>query len=67
MELQHPLTAGGLVQTVDVLGDDGLQLALLFPLRQFIVGGVGLRVGGQHLGPVEPEKLFGVAFIKRMA
>ena len=67
VELQNTLAAGGLVEAVDVLGDDGLQLAGGLPLRQLIVGGVGLRVGGQELGPVKAEKFFGVAFVEGMA
>ena len=67
VELQHPAAPGGLVEPVDVLGDDGLQLSGLFPLRQLVVSGVGLGVGGQQLGPVEAEKFFGVAFVERMA
>ena len=56
VELQHPAAPGGLVEPVDVLGDDGLQLPGLLPFRQLVVGGVGLCVGGQELGPVEAAK-----------
>ena len=61
------LAAGGLVEAVDVLGDDGRQLALLLPLGKLFVGGVGLGVGGEELGPVETEKFCGVAFVEGMA
>ena len=67
VELQHVPAAGGLVEPVDVLGDDGFQPALRLPLRQLFMGGVGLGVRGQQLGPVEAEKFFGVAFVKCMA
>ena len=59
--------AGGLMEAVDVLRHHGGELSLRLPLRQLPVGGVGLGLGGQHLGPVEAEKLLGVAFIKGMA
>ena len=67
VELQHPLAAGGLMEPVDVLGDDGAELALGLPLRQLFVGGIRLGTGDQQLGPVETEKFFGVAFVERMA
>ena len=64
MELQHLPAAGLLVQAIDVLGDDGLELALPLPLGQLFVGGVGLGVQGQHLGPVEVVKFLHVALVK---
>ena len=67
MELQHLMAAGLLVQAVDVLGDDGLELALPLPLGQLFVGGVGLGVQGQHLGPVEVVKFLHVALVKAVA
>ena len=67
VELQHIAAAGGLVESVDVLGHHCPQLSLPLPLRQLIVGSVGLGVGSQKLGPIEPEKLFRVAFIEGMA
>ena len=67
MELVHRLGACRLMEAVDVLGDDGFQPALRLPLRQLFMGGVGLGVRGQQLGPVEAEKFFGVAFVKCMA
>ena len=67
MKLQDLPAAGGLMETVDILGDDGPQLALGLPLRQLSVGGIGSGIGGQHLGPVETEKFFRLAFIEGMA
>ena len=67
MELQHIAAAGGLVEPVDVLGHHCPQLSLLLPLGQLIVGGIGLGVRCQKLGPIEPEKFFRVAFIEGMA
>ena len=55
------------MEPVDVLGDDGAELALGLPLRQLFVGGIRLGTGDQQLGPVETEKFFGVAFVERMA
>ena len=66
VQFQHPVAAGGLMESVDVLGDDGLEFSLVLPLCQFQVGGVGFCVRCQQLGPVKTEKLFRVAFIKRM-
>ncbi len=43
MQLIDHLASGSLMETVDVLGDHGLELSRLFQLRQFPVGGVGLR------------------------
>ena len=60
-------STGGLVESVDILGHHCPQLSLPLPLRQLIVGSVGLGVGSQKLGPIEPEKLFRVAFIEGMA
>ena len=67
VEFQDLVAAGGLVQAVDVLGDDGLQLSLGLLFRQLSVGGIGSGIGGQHLGPVEAEKFFRLAFIEGMA
>ena len=67
VELQYPAAPGGLMETVDVLGDDGFQLSGFFPFRQLVVGGVGLHAGDQQFGPVEAEKFFGVAFVEGMA
>ena len=67
VQLQNLPAAGGLMQPVDVLGDDGLQLSRRLQLRQLPVGGVGLGLRRQHLRPVEAEKFLRVAFVKAMA
>ena len=67
MELQHVFAAGGLMEAVDILGDDALQLSGPLPLRQLVMGGVGPGVRCQELGPVEPEKFLGLAFVEGMA
>lgn len=67
VKLQNRFAAGGLVKPVDVLGDDGPELALTFPPGQLFVGGVGPHAGNQELCPVKAEKFFGVAFIECMA
>ena len=51
VELQDVLAASGLMEAVDVLGDDGCKLPLLLPLGQLAVGGVGLGVGGPGAWP----------------
>ena len=48
VELQHVPAARGLVEAVDVLGDDGGELAVLLQLRQGLVGLVGFRVRVQE-------------------
>ena len=67
VQLQHLAAAGFLVQPVDVLGDDGFQLALPLPLRQLPVGGVGLGVQCQHFAAVKVVKLLRVGLKKRVA
>ena len=44
MELPHPLTSGGLVQAVNVLGHDAAKLPRRLQLGQLLVGSVGLSV-----------------------
>ena len=60
-------STGGLVEPVDILGHHGLQFSGGLPFRQLVVGGVGLGLRGQHLGPIEAEEFFGVAFVEGMA
>ena len=57
VEFPHPLGAAPLVQAVDVLGDHAAQFANRLQFRQFSVGGVGLGIGADHFGPVEPIEL----------
>ena len=52
------------MQTVDVLGDDGLQLPLLLPLSELFVSGVGLSVQGQHFTAVKVVEFLGVGLKK---
>ena len=56
MELPNPLGPRLLVQAVDVLGDDGAQLACRLQLGQLLVSGVGLGIQAEHLVPVEAVK-----------
>ena len=67
VQLQHLFASGGLMESVDVLGDHSRQFSRGFPLRQLAVGGVGLCFRAEHFRPVEAEELPGVAFIKGMA
>ena len=67
MKLQHLVTAGHLVQAVDVLGDNGFEFSLLFPLGQLVMGGIGPGFGAEQLLAVEVVKLLGVFFVKGVA
>ena len=67
MELQHLMAPGHLVQSVDVLGDDSLQLPIPFPLGQLHMGGIGPGLRSNELLSIEIKKLLLVALIKRMA
>ena len=58
VKLINFFAAGGLVQAVDVLGDNGKQFSFLFPLGQFQVSFVGLRFQGKHFIPVKAEEFF---------
>ena len=58
VQFEHGMRARLLVQSVNILGDDGGKPALPLPLRQLIVGGVGLRIQAEHLFAVEFKKLF---------
>lgn len=66
MQLQHPTGAGSLVEPVDVLGDDGRQLACPFPGGEGPVGRVRLRVGVQQVGAIVGEELLRVALEEAM-
>ena len=61
VKLQHVPAARHLVEAVNVLGDDGPQLALPLQLGQGVVGAVGLGVGVEHHAPEEVVKLRCVA------
>ena len=67
MQLVHGLAARGLMQPVNVLGDHGLQLALLFQLCQTQVCGVGLGSLYNELIAVKPVELFRVPFPEGVA
>ena len=54
------------MQAVDILRHHGIELAGAFQLRQLGVAVVGLGVKGDHLGPVEVEKLGRMRLIKAM-
>ena len=56
-----------LVQAVDVLRDDGAQLARAFQLCQLLVRGVGLGLERQHLFAIKAVEILGVLIEKRMA
>ena len=62
MELQHVPAAGGLMEPVDVLGDDGFQLALPLELRQTQMRRVGLCSLDDELIAVEAVELLGALF-----
>ena len=53
VQLQNVLAAGGLVQPVDILRDDGAQLSLLLQLGQTQMGAVGLDALDHQLFPVK--------------
>ncbi len=49
-----------LMQTVDILRDDGAQFPRLFPFGKLIVSGVRLRAQKQHFFTIKPIELFRV-------
>ena len=55
------------MQTVDILCDDSLHLALTLQFCQLVVGCVGRIVQRQHLLPVKVEKFGGMRLIEGMA
>ena len=55
------------METVNILCDDGLDLARLFLLGKPQVGLVGLGIGGNHLVAVEAVELLSVGFIVAVA
>ena len=67
MQLQHIFAACQLVQPINVLGDDGSQLALLFQLGQPQMRGVGPGTGHDQLFAVKIIKFFGFFLKKGMA
>lgn len=67
VQFEDVFAAGLLMEAVDVLRDDGFQLACFFQFGQFYMGGVGLGVQAKHLVAVKPVKFFGLADVKGMA
>ena len=57
VELIYLLAACGLVQTVDILSNNGSELALLFKLCKLDVCGIGLGIETEHFCPVEAVEL----------
>ena len=65
LELEIQSNSTSAVGGIDALSESLRRLkAATAPVSK---GGVGLGAGHEHLGPVEAEKFFGVAFVKRMA
>ena len=64
MQLYHMLGARRLVQAIDVLRDDGTQLAPSLELRKLPVCLVGAGLGRAHHLAVEVEELLGVSQVK---
>ena len=67
VELVDGLAAGGLVEAVDVLGNDSFEAPLLLPLGQFPVGRIGLRIQNQHLIAVKTIKFLRIPHEKSVA
>lgn len=55
------------MEAVDILGDHCPEPSLLLQLCQGLMGPVGLRIGEQHLIPVEPVKFLGSSHIEGVA
>ena len=66
MELQYHFASGCLMESVNILGDNGSKLSLLFKLCQLAVGCVGCDIGKEHLVSVETVEFFGISPIKGM-
>ena len=68
VQFQDVFTTAFLMETVDILSNDGFQLARLFQFSQLFVGHIRLGRKGrvQDFVPVEPVKFIGVLFIKRV-
>ena len=58
VKFQYPLTPRLLVESINILCDHRLQLAVFFQLGQLLVSRIGLGVGPQHLVPVKAVKFF---------
>ena len=67
VELVDFFAACHLVQAVDVLCDDGGELAVAFQLGEFVVDGAWAVVGRDHFGAVEFKEFFGVGVEKAAA
>ena len=66
MKLENALAAGGLMESVNVLGHNAGHFPGFFPFRQLQVRPVGLCIQGQHLVPVKTEELFRLPHEKSM-
>ncbi len=66
MQLEHVFASGSLVQTVDVLRDDGGQLARPLQLRQLAVRRVGLCVQSEHFVLIKTVKFLRLRHKERM-
>ena len=57
VELIDIFTAGSLMETVDILGNDSGQLTLFFQLSQFKVSGIWFSIEAEHFSAVEAIEL----------
>lgn len=67
MQFEHVFAARFLMETVDILGDNGAEFPLLLQLGQSAMSAVGLGIEGDHLPAVEVEKVLGMGDEKAMA
>ena len=67
VQFKHFFAAGHLVQTINILRDNGRELSGGFQLRQLAVGCIGTGCKTDHLLPVEIVKLRRVADKKAVA
>ena len=66
VKFQYPLTPRLLVESINILCDHRLQLAVFFQLGQLLVGRIGLGIQIEHLIPIKAEKLPRI-FLKKTA
>ena len=67
MQFVNSFAAGGLVQAVNVLGDDGQKLSGLFKFGQLVVGRVWLYALDYQFLAVKPVEFLGICVKKRAA